>query len=106
MDLRLCPSRRSGVWGWQALPCFCGFSGHGYVGLCPGLHEAANNAEWWCGFRGDGEPAVPKAPEDWRTPKPGGVARVLMQRGSVLECGCPLPLSRIIALDCTGEAHS
>src|SRR2546426_12589377 len=34
-----------------------------------------------------------KAPQGRRTPKPGGSARDCRQRGSVLECGGPPPLS-------------
>src|SRR5439155_23488446 len=36
---------------------------------------------------------IAKAPEDWRTPKPGGNASDCGQRASVLECGGPTPLS-------------
>jgi len=45
----------------------------------------------------------PKRQRNWRTPKPSGIARVLMQRGSVLDCASPLALSRIIALDCAAS---
>ena len=33
-----------------------------------------------------------KAPEGWRTPKPGGTPRHVGKRGSVLECGAAAPL--------------
>ena len=36
---------------------------------------------------------IAKAPEDWRTPKPGGSSSDCGQRASVLECGGPPPLS-------------
>jgi hypothetical protein len=35
---------------------------------------------------------VTKAPEDWRSPKPGGHAAGPLSRESVLDCGSPLPL--------------
>src|SRR5437867_5168826 len=37
-----------------------------------------------------------KAPERRRTPKPGGDAGVLGGRGSVLECGRPVPVSELL----------
>src|SRR5437762_830395 len=37
-----------------------------------------------------------KAPQRRRTPKPGGVSGVLGGRGSVLECGSPVPLSELL----------
>src|SRR5258708_28309857 len=41
----------------------------------------------------------PKAPEDWRTPKPCGIARILLWRDSVLECASPLALFSTIILN-------
>ena len=45
----------------------------------------------------------PKAAEDSRTPKPAGTSRNPRLRASVLECGCPLPLS---VEDCRADAFS
>src|SRR5947209_8088008 len=46
-----------------------------------------------------------KAAEDSHTPGPGGNACGMGTRASVLECGCPLPLSVPVLLTGTLKSH-